>query len=100
MRRLATALTLLALAACVHHSASPDDPLVIAMAGAPTNLDPGIGTDEASQKIGQLVFSSLLKTNDALEVVTDLATRFETHDSQSLPGRDPSGRTASTTNVR
>jgi peptide/nickel transport system substrate-binding protein len=61
------------------------------MASSPATLDPGVGTDEASQKIGQLLFSSLLKIDDALRVVPDLAVRFETADSQVYVAEIPSG---------
>jgi peptide/nickel transport system substrate-binding protein len=69
----------------------PGDSLVIAMAGSPANLDPGIGTDEASQKIGQLLFSSLLRIDGTLRVVPDLAVRFETADSRTYHAEIPAG---------
>lgn len=52
--------------------------LTVAMANGPTNLDPGVGLDEASQKLHTLLFSSLLKIDASLHVVPDLAIRFET----------------------
>lgn len=52
--------------------------LTVAMANGPTNLDPGVGLDEASQKLHTLLFSSLLKIDSSLRVVPDLAIRFET----------------------
>lgn len=64
------------LAACAP-AAPPDGPLVVAMANGPANLDPGVGLDEASQKLHTLIHSSLLKLDDALRVVPDLAIRVE-----------------------
>jgi peptide/nickel transport system substrate-binding protein len=69
----------------------PDAPIVVAVGISPANLDPGIGVDETSQRIERLVFSSLLKINDALDVVPDLATRFETTDSQTYIAEIPAG---------
>jgi peptide/nickel transport system substrate-binding protein len=60
--------------------ARPAGVLVIAMANGPANLDPGVGLDEASQKLHTLLFSSLLKIDESLRVVPDLAIRFETPD--------------------
>ena len=55
-------------------------PIVIALANSPTNFDPGVGLDESSQKLHQLLYSSLLKIDDSLRVVPDLAIRFESPD--------------------
>ena len=65
--------------------------IVVALANSPTNLDPGVGLDEASQKLHQLLFSSLLKIDDDLRVVPDLAVRFETTDSQTYVAEIPPG---------
>lgn len=61
-------------------AARPADVLVVAMANGPANLDPGVGLDEASQKLHTLLFSSLLKIDESLRIVPDLAIRFETPD--------------------
>ena len=52
--------------------------LVVGVASSPDNLDPRVGSDAASQQIHQLVFNSLLKLDDRLDVVPDLATRWST----------------------
>lgn len=57
-----------------------DGMLVVAMANGPANLDPGVGLDEASQKLHTLLFSSLLKIDESLRIVPDLAIRFEMPD--------------------
>lgn len=76
----ACAVAALLLAGCRQPPPPPDGYLVIGMANAPANLDPGVGLDEASQKLHTLLFSSLLKIDDSLRVVPDLAIRFETPD--------------------
>ena len=47
--------------------------------------------DEASQKIQQLIFRSLLKIDDHLRVVPDLATRFESPDARTYVAEIPPG---------
>ena len=89
--RLAATGLVAATMACVRVERPIDAPLVIAMAGSPATLDPGVGLDEASQKIGQLLFSSLVKIDDSLRVVPDLATRFETSDFQTYVAEIPAG---------
>jgi DNA mismatch repair protein MutS len=68
MKRLALA-ALLMLAACRSQPAAPSDVLVVALANAPTNLDPGVGLDEASQKLHQLLYSHCSKIDANLKVV-------------------------------
>jgi peptide/nickel transport system substrate-binding protein len=72
--RLAAVLVATACAgACAR--AAPEDPgvLTVALANAPSNLDPRVGTDEASQRVQQLLYSSLVRIDDALRVVPELA---------------------------
>ncbi len=91
LRRAAAALCLLALAACDDAQTRRRDVIVIATANSPTNLDPAVGLDEASQKIHQLLFSSLLKIDDSLRVVPDLAVRFEATDERTYLAEIPKG---------
>jgi len=79
------------VAACASPARVAPGTIVVALANAPTNLDPGIGTDEASQKLHQLLFSSLVKIDERLRVVPDLATRFETTDYQNYTVAIPPG---------
>ena len=65
MKRLAAAALLLAATACGGETA-PRDQIAIALATAPANLDPGVGVDESSQKLQQLLYSSLLKVDGAV----------------------------------
>lgn len=90
MRRLVLAMALVAVACGPSRPASPDV-IVVALANSPTSLDPGVSLDEASQKIEQLLFSSLLKIDSTLRVVPDLAVRFQTEDSINYVAEIPHG---------
>jgi peptide/nickel transport system substrate-binding protein len=46
----------------------------------PQNLDPRIGTDAQSQHLDGLIFNSLIALNGRMEIVPDLAERWETPD--------------------
>jgi peptide/nickel transport system substrate-binding protein len=82
---------LLLAAACGAGRHAPTDVIVVALANSPTNLDPGVGIDEASQKLHQLLYHSLLKIDEQLRVVPDLAVRFETTDRQRYVAEIPPG---------
>jgi len=90
VKRLGLAV-LLFTAACQTRSAPADGMIVVALANAPTNLDPGVGLDEASQKLHQLLFRSLLKIDGSLRVVPDLAVRFESDDFKNYVAEIPAG---------
>jgi len=72
----------LALGACSSSTpASPDATTVnFLIESAPTNLDPRIGTDANSQFLDALIFSSLLARDSEMNIVPDLAERWETPD--------------------
>lgn len=53
------------------------DEIVVAIEAAPTNLDPRLGTDAYSERVGQLLFSKLVRVGPNMEVVPDLATSWE-----------------------
>lgn len=89
-RFAALALTVLTVA-CQARTPSTRDTIVVALANAPTNLDPGVGVDEASQKLHQLLFRSLLKIDGSLRVVPDLATEFGTTDYVDYVAKIPPG---------
>lgn len=83
-RRLAAALAAaLALAGCGNAEAPPGNWITLALVSSPTNLDPAIGLDESSQRLHALMFNSLLKIDDSLRNVPDLAVRFEMQDPQT-----------------
>jgi len=77
--------------ACSPARPASDTTIIVALANSPTNLDPGVGLDEASQKLHQLLYRSLLKTDASLRVVPDLASRFETTDSMNYLAEIPQG---------
>ncbi len=54
--------------------------LVIGVETDPLNLDPRLSTDALSARIEQLVYSSLLTLNERMELVGDLAERWEQPD--------------------
>jgi peptide/nickel transport system substrate-binding protein len=91
MRRATLASILLLAIACRTEPSPAPNTITIALANSPTNLDPGVGLDEASQKLHQLLYHSLLKTDAALRVVPDLAVRFETDDSMNYVAEIPPG---------
>ena len=92
MNRVLLFLFAACLAVACHTRTPPTgDVIVIALANAPTNLDPGVGLDESSQKLHQLLFRSLLKIDADLRVVPDLATRFESTDFTNYLTTIPSG---------
>jgi peptide/nickel transport system substrate-binding protein len=53
--------------------ATPPDRVVVAIASSPVDLDPRVGVDEASQRVHQLLYSSLFRLDQQLQVVPDLA---------------------------
>ncbi|HXT72140.1 MAG TPA: ABC transporter substrate-binding protein [Vicinamibacterales bacterium] len=89
-RRLVLAAAFFAVA-CQARTAPTSDVIVVGLANAPTNLDPGVGLDEASQKLHQLLFRSLVKIDAQLKVVPDLATSFETSDYINYVATIPAG---------
>ncbi|MEN3339160.1 MAG: peptide/nickel transport system substrate-binding protein [Acidobacteriota bacterium] len=54
--------------------------IVVAMADPVINLDPRVGTDAASQKLHQLLFSTLVRIDNQLRVVPDLAEALDQPD--------------------
>jgi len=91
MKRCVVAASILLVVACGTTPATPSDPIVVALASSPVSLDPAVGLDESSQKLHQLLYRSLLKTDADLRVVPDLAVRFETEDSQVYVAEIPPG---------
>ena len=80
MRTRAWAAVLIAgalAAACADRRDTPLDVITLAVPNSPNNLDPRVGTDEVSQKIQQLVYSTLFALNERLEVVGLLAERWD-----------------------
>ena len=74
--RLAVLLAVVLVAACSQGRGYPPGIIVVATANAPSNFDPRVGTDEASQKIHQLLYNHLVRIDDNLQIVPDLAETF------------------------
>ncbi|HVB56558.1 MAG TPA: ABC transporter substrate-binding protein [Candidatus Acidoferrales bacterium] len=62
------------------YSSSDAGTLNFLIESAPTNLDPRIGTDSFSEHLDGLIFSSLLAHDSQMNIVPDLAERWETPD--------------------
>jgi peptide/nickel transport system substrate-binding protein len=79
--RLARAALLLLLApgasGCLRRPAVDPDVIVVSMTSGPNNLDPRMGTDDASQKIHQLIFDNFMELDEHLRVVPKLAESLE-----------------------
>src|SRR5215468_10696221 len=72
------AVVLLFLLSCSKHT----DPntLVMIIESSPANLDPRVGLDAQSERIGELLFDSLLTRDEHLNVQPGLAERWESPD--------------------
>ncbi len=70
------AATFVAAAACTERRPL-GNVIVLGMTNSATNLDPRVGTDEASQKVHQLVFNTLVHIDSQLRVVPELAETIE-----------------------
>jgi peptide/nickel transport system substrate-binding protein len=81
MRKLVlAALALcLTLAGCTRQKPAPDTAVVL-IESSPLNLDPRIGTDAQSERIGELIFEGLLRRDDHFELKPRLAESWEIPD--------------------
>jgi peptide/nickel transport system substrate-binding protein len=70
----------LLLVACGGEVATPAGVIVVGVRASPNNLDPRFATDEASQRVNQLVFNSLMDFGDDLRVKPTLAERLDNPD--------------------
>ena len=90
------------LAACSHKA--PPNEFVMLIESSPTNLDPRVGTDAQSERIGKLLFDALVHRDEHFNIQPWLAERWEIpdpltyifhlrrgvqfHDGQTLTSRD------------
>lgn len=74
---LAFSATLYFLTSCSADFISKKDALVAAFESNPTNLDPRLATDANSARIIGLIFNSLLRFDEKLELVPDLSEKWE-----------------------
>jgi len=65
--------------------ATPPDArtLVVLIESAPANLDPRVGKDAQSERIGELIFDSLVRKDDHFNITPGVADSWETPDPQT-----------------
>src|SRR5439155_10420735 len=63
--------------ACLHRPTPNPNVLVVAIQTGPNNLDPRVATDDASQKIDDLIFDTLMGLDDRMRVTPRLAERLD-----------------------
>ena len=62
---------------CLSRPTPDPNIIVVAIQAGPNNLDPRFATDDAAQKSDELMFNSLMRLDEHLRVVPDLAARLE-----------------------
>lgn len=77
LARLVLLAVALATPACLHRPADDPNTLIVSMTNGPNNLDPRFGTDDASQKIHQLIFDNFMELDEHLRVVPKLAESLD-----------------------
>jgi peptide/nickel transport system substrate-binding protein len=79
-RNVIALAVLIALSAGCSQKRRDKDAIIVGMALPVINLDPRVGTDEASQKAHQLLYNTLLRIDNQLRPVPDLAESLEQPD--------------------
>jgi peptide/nickel transport system substrate-binding protein len=77
VRRALLALLLAAACGCLKRPTPDPNIVVVAIQTGPNSLDPRFGTDDASQKISELIFDTLMQLDDHLRVAPHLAERLD-----------------------
>src|SRR5947207_10547435 len=77
------AIVIIVSGACIRRPVENPNIIVMGMTSDPNNLDGRIGSDDTSQKIGQLIYSSLMTLDEHLRPVPQLAERVENPDPRS-----------------
>ena len=81
MLRLAAAAAALLLAvSCTSAPPAPAGSIIVGMTNSALDMDPRVAGDEASQKVHQLVYSSLVRIDDQLRIVPDVAESLDQPD--------------------
>src|SRR5262245_11597588 len=73
------ALVLL-LSGCTSRTSADPGVVTIALDQPPTNLDPRIAVDASSERLFQIMFSSLVKKDEHAAIQPDVASSWETPD--------------------
>jgi len=71
------ALSVVAAPGCLQRAVADPNVIVVSLTNGPNNLDPRVGTDDASQKIHDLIYDALMQFDDHLRVVPKLAERVD-----------------------
>lgn len=79
-RALLPCLLLAGALACTQTPPAPPGSIVVGMTNSALDLDPRVAADEASQKVHQLLYDTLVRIDDTLRVVPDLAETLEKPD--------------------
>ena len=77
---LALGVLVVTLTACTHTPPAPVGAIVVGMTNSALDMDPRVAADEASQKVHQLVYSTLVRIDDNLRIVPELAESLEKPD--------------------
>ncbi|MEX2661583.1 MAG: ABC transporter substrate-binding protein [Vicinamibacterales bacterium] len=80
LRALLALVLLSAAAACTSTPPAPAGSIVVGMTNSALDLDPRVAADEASQKVHQLLYDTLVRIDDNLRIVPDLAESLEKPD--------------------
>src|SRR5436190_23610737 len=86
-RAAAAACLLIVLGGGCAQPRPPANIIIVGTTNSATNLDPRVGTDEASQKIHQLLFNNLVHIDKDLSVVPELAESIEQPDPTTYVAR-------------
>ena len=81
--RVWAAAPLLALGVILGCTGGPPPPpgsIVVGMTNSALDLDPRVAADEASQKVHQLLYNTLVRIDENLKIVPDVAESFEQTD--------------------
>jgi peptide/nickel transport system substrate-binding protein len=76
IRYVVSLLACASLFSCINAPVSPDV-VTVALESGPSNLDPRIGTDGASERLHELMFNSLVRRDESSEIVPDLAEGWD-----------------------
>jgi peptide/nickel transport system substrate-binding protein len=86
VKRVLTVAVLAMIAACA--GGRPEGTaIVVGLINSPVNLDPRVGSDEASQKAHQLLYDTLVRIDQDLNVVPELAESFTAESSTTYVAR-------------
>ncbi|HJR58082.1 MAG TPA: ABC transporter substrate-binding protein [Vicinamibacterales bacterium] len=80
LRAACFVLALLLGGGCTGGPPPPPGAIVVGMTNSALDMDPRVAADEASQKVHQLLYNTLVRIDENLRIVPDLAETFEQKD--------------------